>query len=279
MGSKQIARSRAAYCVKLTSAVVMLAAAVVSVCHSAEPWSDRIGPETPGPFPLVRPFSGEFRFGWSDIGAASAKASLAYSGDEIIVEVEGGTDGLARALWQLDARHKAVILMEGLKPIAFEQIEKYANKRVRTEAVFKPDGLWRIRAVTPDPKNVAKWKRIKVEPVREIVSAMLLIRCQSLNNGDRIGVVAFPGDAPFLVEVTVAKREQIKIAGALRKAIKLDFQIQRIDVKNKDRLAPHGKFRSGSVWLSDDEDRIPLRAEVDIFIGYVFGELESLRFD
>jgi hypothetical protein len=193
--------------------------------------------------------------------------------------VEGGTDGLARALWQLDARHKAVILMEGLKPIAFEQIEKYANKRVRTEAVFKPDGLWRIRAVTPDPKNVAKWKRIKVEPVRDIVSAMLLIRSQSLNNGDRIGVVAFPGDAPFLVEVTVAKREQIKIAGALRKAIKLDFQIQRIDVKNKDRLAPHGKFRSGSVWLSDDEDRIPLRAEVDIFIGYVFGELESLRFD
>ena len=279
MGSKQIARSRGACCVKLTSAVVMLAAVVLSVCQSAEPWSDRIGPETPGPFPLVRPFSGEFRFGWSDIGAASAKASLGYSGDEIIVEVQGGTDGLARALWQLDARHKAVILKEGLKPVAFEQLEKYANKRVRTEAVFKPDGLWRIRAVTPDPKNVAKWKRIKVEPVRDIVSAMLLIRSQGLNNGDRIGVVAFPGDAPFLVEVTVAKREQIKIAGALRKAIKLDFQIQRIDVKNKDRLAPHGKFRSGSVWLSDDEDRIPLRAEVDIFIGYVFGELESLRFD
>jgi hypothetical protein len=42
---------------------------------------------------------------------------------------------------------------------------------------------------------------------------------------------------------------------------------------------PHGKFRSGSVWISDDADRIPLRAEVDIFIGYVFGELESLHFD
>jgi hypothetical protein len=265
--------------VKLTSAVVILAAVVLSVCQSAEPWSDRIGPETVGPFPLIRPFSGVFRFGWSDIGAASAKARLWYSGDEIIVEVEGGTDGLARALWQLDASHKAVILKEGLKPVAFEQSEKYAKKRVRTQAVFRPDGLWRSRAVTSDPKNVAKWKRVKVEPVRDIISAMLLIRSQVLNNGDKIGVVAFPGDAPFLVEVTVAKHEQIKVAGSLRKAIKLDFQIQRIDVKNKGRLAPHGKFRSGSVWISDDENRIPLRAEVDIFIGYVFGELESLRVD
>ena len=223
MGSRQIARTRGAHRVKLASAVVVLAAMVVSVCESAELWRDRIGPETPGPFPLVRPFSGEFRFGWSDIEAASAKARLWYSGDEIIVEVEGGTNGLARTLWQLDARHKAVILKEGLKPVGFSQLEKYAKKRVRTEAVFKPDGLWRIRAVTPDPKNVARWKRIKVEPVRDIISAMLLIRSQILNNGDRIGVVAFPGDAPFLVEVTVAKREQIRIAGELRQGDQTRF--------------------------------------------------------
>ncbi|HEY5705487.1 MAG TPA: DUF3108 domain-containing protein [Terrimicrobiaceae bacterium] len=264
---------------KLSSAVVLLAAGALTICHSAEPWSDRVGPETPGPFPLVRPFSGEFRFGWSDIGAAGAKARLWYSGEEIIVEVEGGTNGLARTLWQLDARHKATILKEGLRPLAFEQFEKYAKKTVRTEAVFKPDGLWRIRAVRPDPKNVAKWKRIKVEPIRDIISAMLLIRSQALNNGDKIGVVAFPGDAPFFVEVNVAGRDQVRIAGSLQNAIKLDFQIQRIDVKNKGRLAPHGKFRSGSVWISDDENRIPLRAEVNIFIGYVFGELESLHFD
>ena len=278
MGPEQIARGRFAFRVKLALAVISLAAALLSVCESAEPWSDRIHPAVPGPFPLVRPFSGEFRFGWSDIGAASAKARLWYSGDSIFVQIEGRTDGLARALWQLDARHKAVILKEGLKPVAFEQLEKYAKKRVRTEAVFKPDGLWRIRAVTPGPKDVAKWKRIKVEPVRDIISAMLFIRSQVLNDGDTIGVVAFPGDAPFLVEVTVARHERIRISGVSRKAIKLDFEIQRIEEK-KHRLAPHGKFRSGSVWLSDDENRIPLRAEVDVFIGYVFGELASLRFD
>ena len=279
MGPKQIARSRGPHCVKVACTAGMLVAVFLPVCQSAEAWRDQIGPQTPGPFPLVRPFTGEFRFGWSDIEAASAKAKLWYSGDQMIVEVEGGTNGLARALWQVDARHKAVILKEGLQPVEFEQFERYAKKRVITQAVFKPDGLWRLREVPSDPKNVAKWKRIKVEPVRDILSAMFLIRSQVLNNGDKIGVVAFPGDSPFFVEVTVAKREQVRIAGALRKAIKLDFEIQRIDLKNKGSLVPHGKFRSGSVWISDDEDRIPLRAEVDIFIGYVFAELESLHFD
>jgi Protein of unknown function (DUF3108) len=279
MGSKQISRTHRARCVKPVSAAVFLTAVLFSICHAAEPWRDRIGPEALGPFPPVRPFSGKFRFGWSEIGAASAQAKLWYSGDKIIVEVKGGTNGLARTLWQLDARHKATILQDGLKPVAFEQVERYAKKRVRTEAVFKPDGLWRIRTVTPDPKNVAKWKKIKIEPIRDMVSAMLFIRSQPLNDGDKIGIVAFPGDAPFLVEVTVARHEQIRIGNTLRKTIRLDFQIQRIDTRNKNRLAPHGKFKNGAVWISDDENRVPLRAEVNVFIGYVFGELQSIRFE
>lgn len=279
MGSERIPRTRGARCMNSVSAAVFLVAVALSVCQAAEPWRERIGPETPGPFPLVRPFSGVFRFGWSDIGAARAEANLWYAGDKIMVEVRGGTNGLARTLWRLDARHKAIILRDGLKPVAFEQVERYANKRVRTEAVFKPDGLWRIRSVTPDPKNVPKWKKIKIEPIRDMISAMFLIRSQPLNDGDKIGVVAFPGDAPFLVEVTVAKHEQMRVANKLRKTIRLDFQIQRIDTKNKNRLVPHGKFKNGTVWISDDENRVPLRAEVNIFIGYVFGELESIRFE
>jgi hypothetical protein len=41
-------------------------------------------------------------------------------------------------------------------------------------------------------------------------------------------------------------------------------------------LAPHKKFRSGRVWISDDARRLPLRAEVDVFIGSVFAELAKV---
>ena len=43
-------------------------------------------------------------------------------------------------------------------------------------------------------------------------------------------------------------------------------------------LEKHKKFESGTVWLSNDADRIPLRAEVNIFIGYIFGEITSCTF-
>lgn len=61
-------------------------------------------PEAPGSFPQVRSFRGEFRFGWSNIPAATARAQI-VSGDKTVrVSVKGGTTGMARLLWRIDAR-------------------------------------------------------------------------------------------------------------------------------------------------------------------------------
>ena len=250
-----------------------------SLSFAAESWRGRLAPVVPGPFPLIRSFHGEFRFGWSNIEAAGAVANFSNDGGQIRVEVSGGTTGLARTLWEMDATHKAWIRADGLQPVYFEQLEKYAKKTVEMQAVFKPDVLWYWRRVSPDPTNAAKWKRLKIEPVRDIISAMLFIRSQPLRDGDAIGVIAFPGDAPYLVETKVAGRTTIDVGGQMRPAIKLEFALKKIEVKKGGRLTEHKKFRNGTVWLSDDPDRIPLRAEVNIFVGFVYGELKSLTFD
>ena len=261
--------------------LILLALAwLVSPAHAAESWKRELKPSVVGPFPEIRPFVGEFRFGWSGVEAARAEASLTLDGDKMRVKVSGGTTGLARTLWQLDAWHDAIIYRDGLRSDYFQQNEKYARKQIFTQAAFKPDGLWRLRLVTPDPNKSAKWKRIKVEPVRDIISAMFFIRSQPLANNEKIVVTAFPGDSAYLVEVKVLGRETVKAAGKSWPTIKLDFQLQRIVTSGKKAgtLEPQGKFRHGTVWLSDDGDRVPVRAEVDIFVGYVFGELQSLKF-
>ena len=74
------------------------------------------------------------------------------------------------------------------------------------------------------------------------------------------------------------KRETIQAAGRPVKAIKMSFQLQRIDTSKDNQLVTYGKFRSGTVWVSDDENRIPIRAEVQIFVGYVYGELVSITY-
>lgn len=255
-------------------------AAGLQVFAAEEPWREKLKPGAPGAFPPVRPFTAAFRFGWSDIEAARATARASYKGSEMIVEAEGGTTGLARLLWQLDATHRTHLWKEGLEAIWFHQFERYASRTIATEAVFRPKGAWKIRRIDPDPGKIAKWKKVKIHPMRDMVSAMLFIRSQPLDPGDKIGLIAFPGDNPFLVETKVLRREEIEIGGVRRPALLLELRLHRIVDKGEDagKLEPHAKFRSGRVWISDDADRIPLRAEVNIFIGYVFAELESITF-
>ncbi len=60
-------------------------------------------------------------------------------------------------------------------------------------------------------------------------------------------------------------------------AIKIDLHLDKIDKNMK--LEPHHKFRRATLWVSDDSDRLLLRAEAQIFIGNVFAELQSIQFD
>jgi hypothetical protein len=55
------------------------------------------------------------------------------------------------------------------------------------------------------------------------------------------------------------------------------LQLNRIGKKLD--LEPHRKFRRATVWVSDDNDRILLRIEAQVFVGAVFAELQSVRFD
>lgn len=243
-------------------------------------WRSSLTPDTTGPFPSIRPFQAEFRIGWTDIEAARAQVKISTEGSEVLhLTASGGTTGLARVLWQLDASLDSTTTREGFRTIYSIQKEFYSGRSIITQIVARPDGLWRLRENNPPGENAARWKQIKIAPLRDLFSGMLFIRSQSLRPGESVSTIIFPGDSPFLVEMKSLGIERITMAGAARDAIKLDIRIHRVNLKMDDRLEEHGKFRSGTVWLSNDADRVPLRAEVDIFIGYVFAELDSITFN
>jgi hypothetical protein len=106
---------------------------------------------------------------------------------------------------------------------------------------------------------------------------MLYIRSQTLRDHSVQRVVVFPATSAYLATITVTGREKISVAAGSFKAIKCDLQLSRIG-KNGE-LQPHKKFRHGTIWISDDSDRIVLRIEAQIFVGTVFGELQSVRFE
>ena len=259
--------------------VTLLAVLCCSSSLFCADWREALFPDVAGPFPALRPFEAEFRIGWSDIEAARARVKIGREGDQITLAGSGGTRGMARMLYQLDAALDARTSQQNFQTIYSVQTETYARHAISTQIVARPDGIWRLRENMPQGENPARWKNIKMSPLRDLFSGMLFIRSKALAPGETVSTIIFPGDSPFLVEMKSLGTEKITVCGTARDALKLDIRLHRINTKKGDSLEAHGKFHSGTVWLSNDADRIPLRAEVNIFIGYVFAELDSINFE
>lgn len=235
-------------------------------------WQETLTPDRPGPFPEVAPFVATFKIGWSEIEAARAHAAITYRGSQIALTAGGGTEGLARSLYQLDALFFGTADRSTLHTLRSDQVESYAARTLTTIVTGSNGVLQTLTAPLPPGKKPARWKNVKVQPVRDFFAGMLFIRSQALAQGDAVRLLMFPGGSVFLVEVESAGSCTIALEGGQRDAIRLDLKIQHVNTK-KNTLEPHSKFRSGRIWLSNDANRIPLRAEVEIFIGYVFAEI------
>ena len=111
----------------------------------------------------------------------------------------------------------------------------------------------------------------------DLHSALLYLRSQPLRDRSVHRVVVYPASSAYLATVTVVDREKISVRAGSYRAIKVDLQLNKL---GKDlELEPHRKFRRATIWISDDDDRIILRIEAQVFIGTVFAELQSVRFE
>ena len=236
-------------------------------------WREEVASLRAGSFPAPPDqLESHYVFGWSGIEAAEAKTSLRRGADGIWTgAVKGGTKGWARSLWKLDADYKTEVSENGWKSLRMKLAENYRSYRTEEKAEFLAGGVRSWRESTKSGAKKPKWKNFYVEGIRDIAGALLMARSQSLRDGDVIRLAVFPGEWMYLVTVRVEGRENLAWRGMRRPAIRASLGIESIE---KDySLKPHKKFQSGTVWLSDDELRMPLRIEVKVFIGYVFAEL------
>lgn len=231
----------------------------------------------PGNFALLPPMRLTYRFGWTGLQAAEAEIQL-FSQNRATFEINatGATSGFARALFKVDVYQQAIENKLTLRPIHVFQEEKYRSETVRTNVDFGSNQLTGLRERIPN-KYPDMPKIFKFSPVFDIASALLWVRSQPLAEGENESIVVWASNAPYLATVTVLGRDTIKINGHEERAIRLDLKLNGID--NKMHLKQYKLFKDGRGWLSDDAKRIPLRVEADIFIGYVFAELESVQIE
>lgn len=256
------------------SAICLLS---ITLCSAfAASWESSVTAGPPGPFPSPRSLTANYQFGWAGFTAATAEARFIKSSDRFHLDGTAHTIGLARALWKMDATHHAVADAKQLRPISMSQVENMRSKKINTKLAFTPTGVTRIRTDSKTGKTPPKPKHTDLPNLFDLHSSLLYIRSQALRQGDVQRIVVYPAASPYLATLTVAGREKLSIRAGTFNAIKLDLKLKKVGKKGE--LEPHRKFRRAAIWISDDSDRMLLRIEAQIFVGTIFAELRSVRF-
>lgn len=239
-------------------------------------WEATLTKDPPGNFPEPRPVQSTYHFGWSGITAATGDVHFTKQANRFQLDAAGKTTGLVRALWRMDTTYHGLAEAETLRPIESKQTEVYRKKKLITELKFTNSGVLRTRT-----EGIAAGKTSTVPfnfpGLFDLHSALLYLRSQPLTDHSVYRIVVYPATSAYLATITVVGHEHISVHAGSYNAIKVDLDLKRVGKKME--LEPHRKFRKATIWISDDENRIPLRIEAQIFVGTVFAELQSARFD
>jgi hypothetical protein len=244
----------------------------------AADWQSTLTREPPGNFPELRPLRATYRFGWAGLTAATGEVHFtAPSEDTFQLDGTGQSIGFVRALWKLDANFRAIANSQTLRPIETQQTENYRQKKLVTRLTFTNKGVTGARTESRGESTATKTRKFNFTDLFDLHSAMLYLRSQPLTDGSVHRVVVYAATNAYLATVTVVGRDEISVRAGTSKAIKVDLRLDRVGKHLE--LEPHRKFRRATIWVSDDRDRILLRVEAQIFVGTVFADLQSVRFD
>ena len=244
----------------------------------AADWQATLSKEPAGNFPELRPLRASYRFGWSGVTAATGEIHFTKpSDDRFQLEGTGRTTGFVRALWKLDVTQRAIANSHTLAPIETQQSESYRSKKIVTHLAFTNSGVTRARTEGQGDKAETKSKQFAFPNLFDLHSAALYLRSQPLKEGSVYRLAVYPATNAYVAIIKVIGREKISVRTGTYNAIKLDLQLKRVGKHLE--LEPHKKFRRGTIWVSDDAERLVLRIDAQVFVGTVFAELQSVHFD
>jgi hypothetical protein len=106
-----------------------------------------------------------------------------------------------------------------------------------------------------------------VPGARDAIAALFYVRTLPLKNGERVRFPVNEGGRNVLVELSVDGIERVHVQGQDVDAIRVTPTLKR-RVENRQPLA-------STIWLSNDQRRVPLVLELDAGFGHVRVELVS----
>ena len=242
----------------------------ISGIHAAEPvWAARITSHKPGTHPAIVPQKLHYTLSWNGQVAAGAVeftfGSKGTTAQTLQCFCEGGSQGVAAKLFPYRFDMTGKVHRTNLSPQLVHCNETDDKETLVTTVKFQANQVRVTEVCRPHSTGVDSTtnKDFSYTPVFDAFSAMLFIRSHKLADGDSLSQVLHPFKSPYLATVRVLGRE--KIHG--KDAIKLSIGLEKI--KSDLSLKPYAKMKTATLWISDDQHRIPLELRVAAFIGDV----------
>ena len=230
----------------------------------------------------MRSFNASYGLIWGSLQAAHVEAQCVSSPAtrEIRTTFKATTTGAARALYKLDATHISVVDRTTLLPIWLEQTELNSRKHSFSRVDFTPAGAVRVdrdlKKDEHDPTAIGKPRRYRYPGLYDMQSVLLYLRSLPLAPGDEKTLPFMTASTPYVATVKVLGRGRVKVKAGEFAAIECSLKLEKI--KKDGTLELRKGFKSARAWISDDANRLLIKAESEVFIGSVSLELEQVTY-
>lgn len=260
--------------------LLILALSLISATGAEPSWKSELTSPAPGSFPKLPPCVLDLQLSWKGM-VDSGKIQMEFAPLDApkpgatVIRSSARSMGPAASLFPYQNHFWSEIDPVSLRPKFFHATETDKSETVTTttrhfaDRVECSEKTRQLQSGTESTKD----RIFKASPVFDIFSAMLHVRSQKLDVGDKITLLVHPFDTPYLLRVAVTGREP----HLGRDAIRLSVGMRKIDRKTME-LLPYKKMKSdATLWLSDDKDRIPIEFRAAVFIGDVRAVLSGFR--
>ena len=270
---------------KLLVLTPFLIALLSSSAHSADPsgppeWMKNVTRRPPGDHANLRPVHLDYTLAWNNrVNAGQFEISIDKTGEKesrFIGDATGKSTGFARMLWPYDFRARSLVDESSLRPITFQLRDADRNEESSYDIIFQDDS--QIFTTTSKRRNEearTATNRFTFDFGQDVLSSAFYLRSQELKPGEEISMVVTPFNKPYLAQFTVVGSEERKIKGKRYQTIKLDARIGKV---NPDfSIKTYEKIKKTTLWVSDDEYRIPLELQSQLSLGYLSARLNDLK--
>jgi hypothetical protein len=223
---------------------------------------DWVGELTTGPAGASRnvpPCEIQYTLGWNNwITAGKASLSVREAGGFWRADATAASTGFARTLWKYDCEMSSIIHRTGLRAHFLQHSETDSEETCCYRVAFGGHQV------------------VTFGPMDDLLSVILHARSLELRNGQKITRVVQPWDKPYLTTFHVLGRETLAFGGKKHPCIKIGLQIRKIDRASL-VLSAYKKMKTATIWVSDDDLRVPVEMHADIFIGYISARMSGMK--